>query len=118
MRFQMVGLCFTDMRGIPFHHNISLVSLSYPIAVVGSYAALEMIERWRNTRGTKARYWQVASAAALGGSIWSMHFIAMLALEIKLPVTYAPGTTLLSLLIAIVVVGCGIAFLPCADQPG
>ena len=108
MRFQIPGLCFTDAQGIAFHHDLSLVVLSYLIATGGSYAALEMVERWRSARGARARFWQLMSAAALGGSIWSMHFIAMLALEIGLPLTYAPEMTLLSLLIAIGVVGCGL----------
>ena len=37
-----------------------------------------------------------------------MHFIAMLAVRIKLQLTYEPGTTLLSLLLAIGAVGCGL----------
>jgi diguanylate cyclase (GGDEF)-like protein len=110
MHFRFAGLCFIDANagGMAFHHDLSLVVLSYVIAAAGSYAALEMIERWRNAYGISARYWQIASATALGGSIWSMHFISMLALEIDLPITYAPGTTLVSLLIAISVVGWGL----------
>jgi diguanylate cyclase (GGDEF)-like protein len=108
MRFEIAGLCFTDAQGTAFHHDLSLVVLSYLIAAGGSYAALEMVERWRSARGTKAYLWQATSAATLGGSIWSMHFIAILALRIGLPLTYAPGMTLFSLLIAIGVVGCGL----------
>ena len=110
MRFNIGGLCFTDAgaEGIPFHHDLSLVVLSYVIAVGGSFAALEMMERWRNARGATARYWQAASAAVFGGAIWSMHFIAMLALRIDIPITYAPGKTLLSLLIAIGAVAWGL----------
>jgi PAS domain S-box-containing protein len=111
MQFQVAGLCFTDAEGIVFHHDLGLVALSYLIAVGGSYAALEMIERWRNARSAQARYWQLASAAALGGSIWSMHFVAMLALKIDFPLTYSPVMTLLSLLIAIGVVWCGLQIL-------
>ena len=108
MPVQVAGLCFTDAKGVVFHHDLNLVSLSYVIAVVGSYAALEMIERWRNTRGTQARWWQLSGAAALGGSIWSMHFIAILALRIGFPLTYAPMLTLLSLVVAIGAVGLGL----------
>src|SRR5712672_1392251 len=106
MRFSLATLCFTDAEGggVSFNHDLSLVVLSYAIAAAGSYAALEMIERWRSVRSVGSRYWQLASAVALGGSIWSMHFIAMLALKIDLPITYAPGTTFLSLVIAISVV--------------
>jgi PAS domain S-box-containing protein len=37
-----------------------------------------------------------------------MHFVAMLAIQMSLPMTYAPGPTLLSLLTAIGAVGCGL----------
>jgi diguanylate cyclase (GGDEF)-like protein len=111
MRLEIAGLCFTDAEGIAFHHDLSLVALSYIIAASGSYAALEMIERWRNAQGIRAHGWQTASAIALGGSIWSMHFIAMLALRIEPPISYGPGLTLLSLLIPIGVIGWGLQFL-------
>jgi diguanylate cyclase (GGDEF)-like protein len=111
MRIQVAGLCFTDAEGTPFHHDPGVVALSYLIAVGGAYAALEMIERWRNARGVQARYWQLASATALGGSIWSTHFVAILALSIGLPLTYAPTMTLLSLLIAVGAVWCGLQIL-------
>lgn len=108
MRFPVASLCFTDAKGIAFHHDFGLVGLSYIIAAVGSYASLEMIEHWRSPGGTHALAWQFASAAALGGSIWSMHFIAMLALKIPLPVTYAPEMTLISLVVAIGAAGLGL----------
>ena len=41
----------------------------------------------------------------MGVGIWSMHFIGMLAYRLPVPVTYDVGTTLVSLLIAIVVTG-------------
>ena len=108
MRIDVGGLCFTDAEGVAFQHDPSLVAVSYLIAVGGSYAALEIIERWRNARGSRVSCWQLASAATLGGSIWSMHFVAMLALRIEVPLSYAPGTTVLSLLLAIGAVGCGL----------
>jgi diguanylate cyclase (GGDEF)-like protein len=108
MSFQLAGLCFTNAAGVAVHHDLRLVALSYLVAAGGSFAALEMIERWRHARGTQARSWQIASAVTLGGSIWCMHFVAMLALEMSLPTTYAPGPTLLSLLIAIGAIGCGL----------
>jgi diguanylate cyclase (GGDEF)-like protein len=103
-----MGLCFTTGGGITFQHDLRLAALSYFIASAGSYAALEMIARWREAQNAKARYWQLASATALGGTIWSMHFIAMLAVKIEPPFTYDTGTTLLSLLIAIAAAGCGL----------
>ena len=65
----VAGLCCTGAEGISFHQEPSLVVLSYIVAVVGSYTALEVIERWRNAQGAAAYYWQFFSAAALGSSI-------------------------------------------------
>jgi len=117
MRFQVAGLWFTDAEGVAVHHDISLVVLSCLIAVAGSYVALEMIERLRNAEGAQARYWQFASSTALGVSIWSMHFVAMLALDIGSPLTYAPGPTLLSLLIVVVAVGSGLQIVRATASP-
>jgi diguanylate cyclase (GGDEF)-like protein len=107
MHLPAFGLCFTDESGIAFKHDATLVALSYVIAVAGSYAALEMIARWRIAQGRQSYYWQFGSAAALGTSIWSMHFIGILAIRTSFALTYSPGATLASLLIAIAVVICG-----------
>ena len=45
----------------------------------------------------------------MGGGIWSMHFIAMLAFQMAMPVTYDVALTLLSLLLAIAVTAAGFA---------
>jgi NO-binding membrane sensor protein with MHYT domain len=95
MRIHLAGLCFTQAQGIPVRHEIGLVALSYRIAAAGSFAALEMVERWRQASETKASAWKIASAVILGGSIWSMHLVAMLALDINLHMTYSVGPTLL-----------------------
>jgi NO-binding membrane sensor protein with MHYT domain len=44
---------------------------------------------------------------AMGGGIWSMHFIGMLAFVMPISVTYDLGLTLLSLVVAIGVTGFG-----------
>lgn len=52
-------------------------------------------------RATRAAYYHVAilsGAVALGGGIWSTHFIGMLALELPAPVNYSLTLTLFSLL--------------------
>jgi NO-binding membrane sensor protein with MHYT domain len=102
------GFCFTDATGMPFAHDVRLVAVSYLIATIGSYTALEMAERLRGATGAKARFWLASSAATLGGSIWAMHFMGLLALEISLPINYDPGATILSLIIAIAAAATGL----------
>ena len=106
MRIDMAGLCFTSDSGLPFAHDPWLVALSYAIAAFGSYAALDMAERARRSKA-HTLLWQACAAVALGGGIWAMHFIGMLALVIDAPVAYEPLKTLLSLATAIGFVALG-----------
>jgi NO-binding membrane sensor protein with MHYT domain len=108
MRLNIAGLCFTDENGVLTTYNVVLVATSFVIAALGSYATLEMIGRMRATRGARSRSWQAGSAVALGGSIWSMHFTAMLAMSFPFAVTYSIGPTALSLVIAIAAAGLGL----------
>ncbi|WP_207482933.1 MHYT domain-containing protein [Arenibaculum pallidiluteum] len=87
-------------------HDATLVALSVLIAGVASYAALDLAGRARASAG-KTRYaWLSAAAVAMGGGIWSMHFVAMLAFSMPgMDVHYDLELTLLSLLIAIAVTG-------------
>jgi NO-binding membrane sensor protein with MHYT domain len=47
----------------------------------------------------------------MGGGIWSMHFIAMLAFNMPTLMSYDIGVTMLSLVVAILVTGAGFYFI-------
>jgi NO-binding membrane sensor protein with MHYT domain len=108
MQLRIVGLCFTDATGAPFTHEPWLVALSFAIAAVASYAALDMAERLRLADATRAPFWHLGSAGALGGGIWAMHFLGMLAFDVGVPVGYDPFLTIFSLVLAIAVVALGL----------
>ena len=90
------------------HHDPGLVVLAIAVAIMASFVALDLAGRIRETRGGPQVGWWLAGAVALGGGIWSMHFIAMLAFQLGTKVTYELATTVLSLVIAIVVSGLGL----------
>ena len=90
------------------HHDPGLVVLAIAVAIMASFVALDLAGRIRETRGGSRVGWWLAGAVALGGGIWSMHFIAMLAFQLGTSVTYDVATTVLSLVIAIVVSGLGL----------
>jgi diguanylate cyclase len=77
------------------------VLLSFLIAVLASYTALDMAGRISSARGRTAYGWLAVGAFAMGVGIWSMHFVGMLAFVLPIPLGYDPVITLLSLLIAI-----------------
>ena len=69
-------------------HDLSLVGLSVVLAVLASYTVLELAARVTVAQRHTRKLWLVIGAIAMGIGIWSMHFIAMLALEINLPISY------------------------------
>ncbi|MCA0969286.1 EAL domain-containing protein [Halobacillus litoralis] len=76
-------------------YNPGFVILSVIIAVVASFASLQMVERLRGARKWQRWKWILSGGIMLGGGIWSMHFVAMLAYEMDMGVTY--DTVLLTL---------------------
>ncbi|RDI61885.1 bifunctional diguanylate cyclase/phosphodiesterase [Microvirga subterranea] len=97
-------------------YNPVLVALSLLIATLASYTALDLAGRIRASGGRVKRAWLATAAVAMGGGMWAMHFIAMLALTLPdVKVTYEIGPTILSFLLPIVVTGLSIHLLSRTD---
>src|SRR5262245_3051766 len=94
-----------DMGSTHLHsaYDPLLVGLSIVIAVLASFTALTLAGRVRDSTGRAQRVWLMGAATALGGGIWSMHFVAMLAFSLNMPIQYDIGLTVTSLVAAIVV---------------
>jgi NO-binding membrane sensor protein with MHYT domain len=91
-------------------HDPVLVALSILIAALTSYTALDLATRMRAASGRIRRAWLAAAAIAMGGGIWSMHFVGMLAFSLPgIEISYDPFLTLLSLVIPIVVAAAAFA---------
>src|ERR1700719_1728033 len=84
-----------------------LVALSVLVASFTSYTALGLSGHVGSAQGLARRVWLVAAAITMGGGIWSMHFIGMLAFVMPIPMSYDIRLTTLSLLVAIFVTGGG-----------
>lgn len=93
-------------------HDYYLVTLSIVVAVIASFTALSLAGRVRAARDRVRRVWLAAAAVALGGGIWSMHFVAMLAFSMPgMPMSYDLAQTLLSLALAVGFTGGGLALI-------
>src|SRR3981189_2937265 len=88
-------------------HDPYLVALSILVASFASYTALNLGGHVGAARGLAGRVWLVAAAITMGGGIWSMHFVAMLAFRMPIPMSYDIRLTVLSLVVAIFVTGGG-----------
>ncbi len=82
-------------------YDYRLVALSVFIAVLASYAALDLAGRVNSARGVARRIWLSGGAASMGIGIWSMHYVGMLAFRLPVPVEYDWPTVLASLLAAV-----------------
>lgn len=82
------------------HHPIFVI-LSVLTAWFGSWTALDLFRRVRAHGGAWRLAWIAAAGVAMGLSIWSMHFIAMLGFDPGSEVRYQVRLTLLSLALAI-----------------
>lgn len=82
-------------------YNPLLVTLSVLIAMLASYAALDLASRVTVARGRARLIWLVVGSVAMGVGIWSMHFVAMLALSLPVAIVYDVPLLVLSVLVAI-----------------
>lgn len=89
-------------------YDLSLVILSIIISVLASFTALRLAQRVGESHSAAQYAWLTAAAVAMGGGIWAMHFVAMLAFSLAVPITYSLDLTLLSLMLAIAFTAAGI----------
>src|SRR5229473_677791 len=82
-------------------YDYRLVALSVVIAVLASYAALDLAGRVTYAQGRMKRLWLGGGATAMGIGIWSMHYVGMLAFRLPVTVMYDWPTVIASLLAAI-----------------
>jgi NO-binding membrane sensor protein with MHYT domain len=84
-------------------------ALSYAMACIGSALGLRCTVRALGAHGRARRNWLLTGASALGTGIWTMHFVAMLGFGVSgTSLRYDVPLTLLSLLVAMLVVSAGV----------
>src|SRR5258706_12159532 len=104
-------MLFLDWRFAPVHdlvnpataylgtYHAGLVALSVVVATLAAFVALSISGRIVASSSSGAKWaWAGAGAISMGGGIWSMHFIGMLAVSLPCGVTYAPVRTVLSMI--------------------
>jgi PAS domain S-box-containing protein len=83
-------------------HSTALVVVSAAIAMVAAFTALAVVDRIvAIERPSTRRFWRGLGAVTMGLGIWAMHFTAMLAFRLPVPVSYDPGITFVSLIPAV-----------------
>jgi len=85
-------------------YNWPLVAVSVLAAIISSFVAISIVPRIYGSRDRQNSWaWVMAFGMSLGAGIWTMHFIAILALSFPITVTFHLPLTLGSLVLAIIV---------------
>jgi diguanylate cyclase (GGDEF)-like protein/PAS domain S-box-containing protein len=86
-----------------------LVMLAGAVCFLASAVAVVLFHRAQATTGRTQFVWLTLDAAAAGCGIWATHFIAMLAYDPAIGADYNLAMTILSLFIAVLITGAGLA---------
>ena len=97
-------------------HNYWLVLASLAVALMAGFTGLSLTRGASDLAIEKRKFVIALAAISLGGGIWSMHFVAMLGLQLPVVFYYDPLITLMSALIAILVVGLALLLLHFAQR--
>lgn len=88
---------------LPIAYDPYWVVFSVLTAIVGSIVGLTIADLSKQIKNKLTRRsMQIAGAVTFGVTVWSMHFIGMLAVSIPVNMSYSPWTTLISLFPAII----------------
>ncbi len=90
-----VVACITEQ------HDVPLVGLALLVCLLAGITGCSLLARAAGATGRLRVAWQGAAAIALGGGIWSTHFISILAYLPATGLDYRIPVTVLSLLVAI-----------------
>lgn len=99
------------MEFLDVGHNPWLVAISLVVALVAGGTGLTLTKDLSSKTVPQRKLAVALAAIALGGGIWSMHFVAMLGLRLPILFYYDAAITLTSALIAILMVAFALVLL-------
>ena len=96
---------------IVYTYNYWLVALSVVISMMSAFTGLTLTSGLSVQTSGQKQVRIIMAAIALGGGIWSMHFVAMLAMRFGIPVFYLVIETVASAFIAVLLAGLALLIL-------
>jgi two-component system, sensor histidine kinase and response regulator len=100
-------------------YDPALVATSIVIAILAAFVALSISGRIVAAQTGRSRWaWTSAGAIVMGGGIWAMHFIGMLAFTLPCGVGYDPVGTVLSIIPGVAASGVALWVIGRREQPG
>lgn len=103
---------------LEFTHDYRLVLVSLAVALMAGFTGLSLTRGASDLAVPHRKLVVAMSAVALGGGIWSMHFVAMLGLQLPILFYYDTLITLISALVAILIAGIALLILHFGERTG
>src|SRR4051812_24481391 len=82
-------------------HNLLIVGLAALFCAFGSWVTISLFLRVQNAASAIRHLWLVLAGVSAGATTWCTHFVAMLAYQPSVTVSYDIGRTAISLVVAI-----------------
>lgn len=101
---------------LDFTHNPWMVAASFVVAFFAGFSGLSLMQGASGLAPSQRKLLVAVAAIVLGSGIWSMHFVAMLGLRLPIPFYYDGLITLISALVAILMVGLALLMLHFASR--
>ncbi|KAG2221050.1 hypothetical protein INT45_009708 [Circinella minor] len=106
------------------YFHVGIIVVSFVVAVVGAMTTLELLTQRTHYKGKYNWFLLLSAAFCMGGvAIWSMHFIGNNCLTLTIPgdngkyqLAYAPGFTLVSLVVSIICTFFAFAFVGVTEE--
>ncbi|MBO6816040.1 MAG: bifunctional diguanylate cyclase/phosphodiesterase [Rhizobiaceae bacterium] len=89
------------------HHDPIFTGFAILVLATGALLTMRLFARVRRTAGSVRLLWLFLTGFVGGGTVWSTHFLAMIAYRAPVPVTYEVTMTVLSLAVAVAGVSTG-----------
>ncbi|MDX1780612.1 MAG: MHYT domain-containing protein [Thalassovita sp.] len=99
------------MHLFAYPHSPWLIIASLCVALIAGFTGLSLTQGISKKSVNQRKVAVALAAVSLGGGIWSMHFVAMLGLQLPFLFYYDAAITLASALVAILVVGIALLIL-------
>lgn len=106
----------TVLTTLFYKHDLLLVGLAAVVCALSAFAGVSLLLHARRSAGRMQKIWIGVAAVAVGFGIWATHFVAMLSFHAGMPTGYDLPLTLVSLAIAICIVGAGLFYATVAPR--
>lgn len=102
---------FRVVECIASQHQHAVIFLAALVWAFGSIAFFVLLKRSMDCVEQRRRKWLITASCMAGFGVWATHFIAMMAYDGGMPLSFGPGLTLVSLLFVVMGFGASMQIL-------